>query len=212
MVGVPVGVEDLRDPPPARGGGGEHRLGDRGVDHRRLAVGVDQIDVIVGQDGDLDDLHHQTPGVRHRRPWLGRLLAPAGLEQFDRDAVGRADERHMPVARRPVDRHPARLQPRAGVVDIVDGISEVAEVAPAGVLLGVPIIGQLDLRAFVAGRGEEDEREAPLLAVLPLQLLEPEQLVEGEAGVEVADPDHRVEIFHVAAPVAHRLYRPSCQA
>ncbi len=61
VVGVPVRVEDLRDRPPAFGRGGEHRLGERGVDHRRLVAVMDEVDIVVGKDRDLDDLHHQTP-------------------------------------------------------------------------------------------------------------------------------------------------------
>src|SRR5690242_7625041 len=65
------------------------------------------------------------PRIRHRRPGLGGFEY-AVLEQFDRDVVGGADERHVAVARRAVDRHPGIHQPLARLVDIVDAIGEVA--------------------------------------------------------------------------------------
>src|SRR3546814_5597465 len=42
--------------------------------------------------------------IGHRRPGFGGFEMPV-LQQFDRNAVGRADEGHMPVARRAVDGH-----------------------------------------------------------------------------------------------------------
>jgi hypothetical protein len=56
--------------------------------------------------------------------------APSPLQQLDRDAVGRPHERHMPVARRAVDGHARLRQALAGVVDIIDAVGEMAEIAP----------------------------------------------------------------------------------
>src|SRR6185312_13347124 len=60
------------------------------------------------------------PGVRHRGPgFLGRLRL-ALLQKLDRMLVGRTHERHVAVARRPVDGDAALLQLLAGRIDVVD--------------------------------------------------------------------------------------------
>jgi cellulose synthase/poly-beta-1,6-N-acetylglucosamine synthase-like glycosyltransferase len=78
--------------------------------------------------------------------WLISIFLSGGslLEDLDRDVVGRADERHAAVARRAVDGYARLHQARAQRVDVVDLIGEMAEIAPARVALGVPIVGQLD--------------------------------------------------------------------
>jgi len=132
--------------------------------------------------------------VRHAGPWLLHRQPPV-LQQLHRDAVGRADERHVSVARGPVDRHAAVDQPLAGLVDVVHLIGEMAEVAAAGVVLRVPVVRQLHLGdAVLAGRGEEDEREAALLAVEPAYLLQPDQVEEADRRLRIGDADHGVEI------------------
>jgi len=65
------------------------------------------------------------------------------LQQFDGNAIGRAHESHMPVARRPVDGVASVLQPLARFVDIVDTVGEMAEIAPAGVAFRRTLGGQL---------------------------------------------------------------------
>ena len=70
-----------------------------------------------------------------------------------------------------------------------------AEVAAAIVGLRIPVVGQLDLRcalllgaAGIVGRGEEDEREATLLALLAPDLFEPELAdPEIEGAIDVLD-------------------------
>src|SRR5690606_36614375 len=133
------------------------------------------------------------------------------LQELDRDAVRRADERHAPVARRPVDRHALVHQPLAGGVDVVHLIGEVAEIAPARIVFRVPVVGQLDQRRLagdagflVLRRGEEDERIAPLAALVAANLLQPELVaVEIEGFVQIFDADHRVEITHrIHVPVS----------
>ncbi len=42
--------------------------------------------------------------------------------------------------------------------------------------LGIPVVGEFDLRRVVAGRGEEDEREAAALVVDAAQLAQPQQV------------------------------------
>ena len=64
----------------------------------------------------------------------------------------------------------------AGGVDVVHLVSEVPEVAAAGIALGVPVVSELHLRRLVAGSREEHQREAALRAVLPRQLLQTERV------------------------------------
>src|SRR3546814_19131849 len=73
--------------------------------------------------------------IGHRRPGFGGFEMPV-LQQFDRNAVGRADEGHMPVARRAVDGHASVHQSLAGGVDIVHAIGEVVEIEAAGIGYG----------------------------------------------------------------------------
>ena len=126
----------------------------------------------------------------------------AVLKQFDRDPVGRFDERHVPVARGAVDGVARFEQPLAGRVDIVDPVGEVPEIAPAGVFLGRrtvggrPVIGELDLgEAGLPGRGKEDQCEAPGLAVEAARFLEPDELEERDRRVGIGHADHGVEEF-----------------
>ena len=72
-----------------------------------------------------------------------------------------------------------------------------AEIAAFAIDLGVPVIGQLDLRALVARRGEEDQRVATLLVLDAANLLEAELVaVEVERFVDIRDADHGVKVFH----------------
>ena len=78
-----------------------------------------------------------------------------------------------------------------------------AEVAALAVLFGVPVVRKLDLGVLVAGRGEKDQRKAPLLAVVTLQFHEPELVaVKIERLVDIADAHHRVQVLHEFIPVA----------
>ncbi len=74
---------------------------------------------------------------------------------------------------------PVSMQALAGVVDVVDLVGEVAEVAPALVVLGIPVVGELDkgrllvdAALLVLGRGEEDQGEAALLVLEAADLLQ----------------------------------------
>src|SRR5260370_2614700 len=70
------------------------------------------------------------PGVRHRGPrFLGRLRL-ALLQQLDRMLVGRAHERHVAVAWRPVDGDPAPLQLLTGRPDGVDLLAHAPQTPP----------------------------------------------------------------------------------
>src|SRR3546814_8093927 len=65
------------------------------------------------------------PGVLHGGPGLLRRQRLSLLQQLDGDAVGRAHEGHVAVARRAVDGDAAVLEALAGGVDVVDEIGEV---------------------------------------------------------------------------------------
>ncbi len=88
-------------------------------------------------------------GVLHARPGLFCRQRAAFLQKLDGDVVGRAHKGHAPVARRPVDRDALIHQLLAGLVNVIDLIGEVAEIAPARVFFGRaaffgrPVIGCL---------------------------------------------------------------------
>src|SRR6185437_2567711 len=106
----------------------------------------------------------------------------------------------MPVPGWAVDRHPVILQALASGVDVVHCVGEMAEVAPAGVGLGVPVEGELDLCRLVTGRGEEDERVTALRVFVALELHEAERIaIEAQRSVEVGHPDHGVQVLHGAS-------------
>jgi hypothetical protein len=128
-------------------------------------------------------------------PGLGGLEVPV-LQQFDRYVVRGADEGHVAIARRPVDRVAGVHQPLAAVVDILHPIGEMAEIAALAIAGLVPVMGELDLRLLVARRGEEGEREPARLAVHPADLLQPEHGEEADRRLRVRDADHRVQISH----------------
>ncbi len=58
-------------------------------------------------------------GVLHRGPGLLRRQTFAFLQNLEGDIVGRADEGHVTVARRTVDRYPVLLRILAEGVDII---------------------------------------------------------------------------------------------
>src|SRR4051812_6124954 len=94
-------------------------------------------------------------GVGHAGPGFGGRQCFAGLEYFDGDAIRRANEGHLAVARRAVDRHAVGDEGVAGVVDVVHLVGEMPEIAAAGVGLGIPIVGEFDGSLLVTGDGEE---------------------------------------------------------
>src|SRR4051812_13825113 len=79
-------------------------------------------------------------GVRHRRPWLLRRQRVAFLKQFDGVQIGRTDEGHLAIARRTVDGDAELHQVIAGGVDVVDLISEMAEITVLAVALFIPVV------------------------------------------------------------------------
>src|SRR5689334_10304862 len=92
-------------------------------------------------------------GIGHAGPGLGGRERLAGLQQFDGDAVRRADKGHVTVTRRAVDRHAMGDKSIAGVVNVVYGVCEMPEIAAAGVELGIPVVGEFHGSLLVAGGG-----------------------------------------------------------
>ena len=121
----------------------------------------------------------------------GRQRLP-GLQDLDGDAVWRADESHAAIARRASDRDAVRRKRGAGFVDVVDGISEMPEIAPARVALLIPVMGKFDGRCLIAGGGEEDVGVAALFVGAAADFAQAEDREERDGGFEVADADHGV--------------------
>src|SRR5579863_940037 len=134
-------------------------------------------------------------GVGHAGPGFGRRQRTTGLEQLDGNAVRRADEGHATVSRRAVDGYAAGDEGVAGVVDVVDGVGEMAEIAAAGVRLGIPVVREFHGSRFVAGCGEEDVGVAALLVGTAADLAQAEHLEEGDGVLERTDADHGVQVF-----------------
>jgi len=89
------------------------------------------------------------------------------------------------VPRRPIDGHTSIHKALAGVIDIVDTVGEVAEIASAiigfagAAIFGRPIVGQFDLGdTCLPRRGKEDQREPPRLDIEPAHFFQPDQLEE----------------------------------
>src|SRR5687768_15447538 len=101
---------------------------------------------LPGHDVIMKESKEQSPrvDVRHGCPRLLRRLGAAAVEKFNRNSVGRFDEGHAAVARRTVDGDAPLHQLLADGVDIFDLEGEMAEIAPAGVDFGIPIISELD--------------------------------------------------------------------
>ena len=74
-----------------------------------------------------------------------------------------------------------------------------AEIAAAAIAALIPIVGELDLAAFVAWNAEEDQREAPGLIVHSPPFFEPEQLEKCNVACRIGHSDHAVEEFHFAS-------------
>ena len=105
--------------------------------------------------------------VGHRDPWLSRRQRAALLQQLDRNPFRRADKGHVAVARRSADGNAAVHQPLARLVDVLHLIGQMAEIAAALIVLGIPVVRDLDhrrapllCRSDVIWRRQEHQREA----------------------------------------------------
>ena len=82
----------------------------------------------------------------------------------------------MPIARRAVDGDAAVHQPLAAVVNIIDAVSEVAEIAAFTVSAFIPVMGQLNLDFFITGCREKNQGEPPGFVIKTLEFLQAEEI------------------------------------
>ncbi len=67
------------------------------------------------------------------------------------------------------------------------------EIASFAVVFRIPVVGQFDLRVFVARGSQENQGEAPLLIFVSAQFDEAESVtIKCERGVDIGNADHRV--------------------
>src|SRR6185503_12852987 len=97
---------------------------------------------------------------------------------------------------RPADGDTSVHQASASLVNIVDLIGEVTEIASAAVTRLVPIVGEFDFAAVIVWNPEEDKRVAARFIVHSPPLLEPEQLKECNSGLRIRGAEHRMQKFH----------------
>ena len=68
------------------------------------------------------------------------------------------------------------LQALAGGIDVIDRISQVAEVAATAVGLRLPVVRELHLRGAISGRREKNESELALRVVGAFDDFQPERV------------------------------------
>src|SRR5690625_668047 len=100
------------------------------------------------------------PGVFHARPGLLLGQRFALLQKLDRNPIRRADDCHMAISGRTVNRYATIHQLLAFLVDVIDLIGEMAEIAPAGIfLVRAPVIGEFQfVPGTTARRCEKNQR------------------------------------------------------
>src|SRR5690606_12990936 len=107
-----------------------------------------------------------------------------------------------------------------GLVDVLDPISDVPEVAATGILLGVPVVGELQRRALVfprlfqvAGSRQTNQGEPTFLAFHAGDFNHAQMVaVETQRFVEIGDAHHGMKVFHVYTPclkLSRSLYQIS---
>ena len=69
------------------------------------------------------------------------------LQQFDRNIVGRAEKRHVPIARRYVYSDTGIEHLLAKRINIIHLVGKMSELTPALVNLSIPVISQLEQRS-----------------------------------------------------------------
>ena len=112
----------------------------------------------------------------------------------------------MSVPGRAVDGHTPVHELLAGGVDVVHLVGQVPEIPATGVLLGIPVVGQLHHRRhFLPGLfhvipgGEEHQGESSGLVVVTAGFHHVEAVPEEADGfIQVADPDHGMQVSHLA--------------
>src|SRR5690625_3458875 len=92
------------------------------------------------------DRRYRLPGARvlHGGPGFARRQRLTALQELDGNTVRRTYERHSSVAGRTIDCHSRVHQALTDLVNIRHTVRKMAEISTAGVLLRIPVIGQLD--------------------------------------------------------------------
>ena len=99
----------------------------------------------------------------------------------------------MAISWRAIDGDAGIHQLLTEVIDILDPVGEVTEIATAGIFLGIPVISQLNLGAFLTGGAQENEGKAPLRYILATHFLKAKMLtVKSQALIKDLPPHHGV--------------------
>ncbi len=110
----------------------------------------------------------------------------------------------MAIARRSIDGHAIILKLSAGLINVVDLVSEMPEVASIAVTLLVPVPGQLKQggRPVFCGLnvltgGEKDEGKASVFVLDSPGFDESKDLaIEVETFFEIVNPNHGMKVSH----------------
>src|SRR4029079_19496331 len=89
-------------------------------------------------------------GISHRFPRFLRGLGRASLQQLDRMLVGRAHKGHDAVTRRPADGNAGLHTAVARLANVIDLIGQVPKKTSLAIVLGIPVVGELDLQPWPA--------------------------------------------------------------
>ena len=102
----------------------------------------------------------------------------------------------MAIARRAVDQHTVGRQMRAGGVDVIDLIGQMAEMTAVRrqARIAIPVVGQLYRAVRLTGRGHENQGETALVVLIALGFFQPQQAIEGHGFLKIQNPDHGVQI------------------
>src|SRR5690554_5234922 len=149
---------------------------------------------------------HSLPGtgVTHAGPGLLGLQCITFLQQFNGDIIRRADKGHMAITGRAIDGYAFGLELLAQLIDIIHPERQVPEIAATGVLLRIPVVGQLHHwrltfpgTGLVFRSGQEHQCKAALLAVFTGDFHHTQQVAEEvESVVQIADSNHRMQVLH----------------
>ena len=135
----------------------------------------------------LDKCDLPAASVCHGYPRFPRCKRLAFLQELDRYSVRGADESHVTVAWGTMDGDAVLHERLARRVDVIHLEGEVAEIAPAPIVLRIPVVGELERRRAqrrcdlqVVPCCQVDVGEAAFFAVAPAHLAQTQQLEEGE--------------------------------
>ena len=104
----------------------------------------------------------------------------------------------------------------AGLIDIIDRIGEMAEMAAirGQPLIPIPVIGQLNWAIGVFGRGHEHQCETATFAFMAAGFGHAQKGEKGDAGIQILHADHGMKVFqsHLGAlSFAFRSKQPNAK-